>query len=208
MPRPASPAAPMQPCRPGAPRPGAARVGGGEQPHARARAFTLKVVGANSQDREGSRAGTLTPRGMNTSPLCTAICFRGRWMPSKMLPSRPGPSSTDRGCRARGSRGARAPHACGGRGGGAPCCNHALVWQQPNLGVLGCVQVVHMAPGIIKGGVPLRHSALCRAPLCHAHASNAARALLLRRRMERHPPPPVSAAALLACSTLCPPVHC
>lgn len=31
------------------------------------------------------------------APLCCAIALRGRWMPSKMLPMRPGPSSTESG---------------------------------------------------------------------------------------------------------------
>lgn len=34
---------------------------------------------------------------MKTSPELMAMALRGRWMPSKMVVSRPGPSSTDRG---------------------------------------------------------------------------------------------------------------
>jgi hypothetical protein len=70
--------------------------------HTHTHTHTLKLVGANSQAADSSSAGTATPRGMNTSPLRCAMALRGRWMPSKMLPSSPGPSCTDSGCRARG----------------------------------------------------------------------------------------------------------
>lgn len=39
---------------------------------------TLNVVGANSQAAASSKAGTATPRGMNTSPLRCAMAFKGR----------------------------------------------------------------------------------------------------------------------------------
>ena len=53
--------------------------------------------GSNSHVADLSSAGTSTPLGMNTSPLALAIALSGRWMPSKMVPSAPGPSSTDSG---------------------------------------------------------------------------------------------------------------
>jgi hypothetical protein len=38
---------------------------------------------------------------MNTSPLALAIAFSGLWMPSKIVPSAPGPSSTESGAPVR-----------------------------------------------------------------------------------------------------------
>ena len=59
----------------------------------------------NSHAAERSTDGTLIPRGMKQSPATSAIFLSGRWMPSKMFPITPGPSSTERGCldRATGS---------------------------------------------------------------------------------------------------------
>lgn len=57
--------------------------------------------GSNSHDADLSSAGTSTPRGMNTSPLALAIAFSGLWMPSKIVPSAPGPSSTESGAPVR-----------------------------------------------------------------------------------------------------------
>jgi len=59
--------------------------------------LTLIFPGSNSQLADLSSAGTSTPRGMNTSPLALAMAFRGLWIPSKIVPSAPGPSSTDSG---------------------------------------------------------------------------------------------------------------
>lgn len=58
---------------------------------------TLTFEGLNSYAFLRSSAGTSTPRGMNTSPELMAIALSGRWMPSKIVESSPGPSSTDRG---------------------------------------------------------------------------------------------------------------
>lgn len=60
---------------------------------------TWNCAGSNSHCLVRSRAGTSTPLGMKQEAESRAICFRGRWMPSKMLPMMPGPSSTDRGCK-------------------------------------------------------------------------------------------------------------
>lgn len=60
---------------------------------------TLTLPGLNSHCALRSRAGTSTPRGMKQSPLLSAMAFNGLWIPSKMVVSRPGPNSTDKGCR-------------------------------------------------------------------------------------------------------------
>mmetsp|Transcript_7003 Transcript_7003/g.9837 ORF Transcript_7003/g.9837 Transcript_7003/m.9837 type:complete len:217 (-) Transcript_7003:278-928(-) len=41
--------------------------------------------------------GTSTPRGMNTSFELWKMSSSGRWIPSKIVPMMPGPSSTDKG---------------------------------------------------------------------------------------------------------------
>jgi hypothetical protein len=87
-------------------------AGAGAAAPRRQRRLALKLVGLNSHCFEGSRAGTATPRGMKQSPLSTAIVLSGRWMPSKMLPRMPGPSSTDRGCAAQRRGGAALRGAC------------------------------------------------------------------------------------------------
>ena len=59
---------------------------------------TLTLPGLNSHCFLRSKAGTSTPLGIKQSPLLKAMAFRGRWIPSKMVVNRPGPSSTDKGC--------------------------------------------------------------------------------------------------------------
>ena len=59
---------------------------------------TLTLPGLNSQAFFLSKAGTSTPLGIKQSPLLRAMAFKGLWIPSKMVVSNPGPSSTDRGC--------------------------------------------------------------------------------------------------------------
>ena len=62
-------------------------------------AFTTGALNSYAADR--SSEGTLIPRGMKQSPATSAILRSGRWIPSKMFPITPGPSSTLRGWRVR-----------------------------------------------------------------------------------------------------------
>lgn len=64
----------------------------------------MTFPGLNSHWILRFRAGTSTPLGMKQSPLLRAMAFKGRWMPSKMVVNRPGPSSTDSGCKSRKKR--------------------------------------------------------------------------------------------------------
>ena len=45
-----------------------------------------------------SSGATSMPRGTNGDLASSEMASSGRWMPSKMLPMMPGPSSTDSGC--------------------------------------------------------------------------------------------------------------
>ena len=85
----------------------------------------MKLVGWNSHSLLRSSAGTSTPRGMKQLPELTAMSLSGRWMPSKIVPMMPGPSSTERGCCAEEGRGAyryvlerQSEWRAGGRGRG------------------------------------------------------------------------------------------
>lgn len=59
--------------------------------------FTLKPIGLNSHETSLLKAGTFTPLGMYIDCVISLMSFKGRCIPSKMLPIIPGPSSTDRG---------------------------------------------------------------------------------------------------------------
>ena len=61
------------------------------------RSPTFMPAGSKAHALDLSRAGTFTPRGMKQSPAWLAIDRSGRWIPSKMLSRRPGPSSTESG---------------------------------------------------------------------------------------------------------------
>jgi hypothetical protein len=59
--------------------------------------ITLMFVGLKSHCSDLLRAGTFTPFGMYMLFVISLMSFKGRWIPSKMLPKIPGPNSTDKG---------------------------------------------------------------------------------------------------------------
>jgi len=59
--------------------------------------ITLKFAGAKSHCIDLLRDGTFTPFGMYMLFVSSLMSFKGRWIPSKMLPKIPGPNSTDNG---------------------------------------------------------------------------------------------------------------
>jgi len=58
---------------------------------------TLMFAEAKSHCSVLLRAGTFTPFGMYMLFVSSLMSFKGRWIPSKMLPKIPGPNSTDNG---------------------------------------------------------------------------------------------------------------
>ena len=60
-----------------------------------------KFMGRKRHCFVASRQGTSMPLGTYTDCVMSAMSASGRWMPSKMVPMMPGPSSTDSGLRVR-----------------------------------------------------------------------------------------------------------
>lgn len=111
-----------------------------------------------------SRAGTSTPRGMKQLPLDTAMLFSGRWMPSKMVPMMPGPSSTDSGCRRQAPEGQNT--RVGSRTGLQPA--------------LAMGRVLAVKPQALEGGAG-GSAAMMPSPLQHSSAAVSCQATLAAR---------------------------